>query len=302
MRAAEESERPAPGETYNPGPPTPPRQAASVILLRNGTDDGSGSARASGQLELLLVKRTPKARFMGGVWVFPGGAVDAQEGEGDAAHRVAAVRELSEEAAITLDTPEELVKFSRWIAPPRSSPLCLALLPRASAGPSSRKSTARMRRSRLVHACRGARRPPRRRDHARLPDDQAPGTARRVRLGGVADDIRARTRRAAGATAGARRGRGRAHRAARRARVLTARRTPTQFDNPRACSARLAERQRGVPQRNVTVTAVGAPVPLAGWKLRCTRIFSRRRCGRPADPWCRGGASACRCRPSRTTS
>ena len=32
---------------------------------------------------------------MGGVWVFPGGAVDAGEGEGDAAHRVAAVRELA---------------------------------------------------------------------------------------------------------------------------------------------------------------------------------------------------------------
>ena len=35
---------------------------------------------------------------MGGVWVFPGGAVDAEEGDGDAAHRLAAVRELHEEA------------------------------------------------------------------------------------------------------------------------------------------------------------------------------------------------------------
>jgi 8-oxo-dGTP pyrophosphatase MutT (NUDIX family) len=113
MRASGESERPAPGETYNPGAPTPPRQAASVILLRNG----AGADRGSEELEVLLVKRTPAARFMGGVWVFPGGAVDAQEGEGDAAHRIAAVRELSEEAAITLDTPDELVKFSRWITP-----------------------------------------------------------------------------------------------------------------------------------------------------------------------------------------
>jgi 8-oxo-dGTP pyrophosphatase MutT (NUDIX family) len=113
MRASGESERPAPGETYNPGAPTPPRQAASVILLR----DGAGEERDSGALEVLLVKRTPEARFMGGVWVFPGGAVDAQEGEGDAAHRIAAVRELSEEAAITLDRPAELVKFSRWITP-----------------------------------------------------------------------------------------------------------------------------------------------------------------------------------------
>jgi 8-oxo-dGTP pyrophosphatase MutT (NUDIX family) len=113
MRASGESEPPAPGETYNPGAPTPPRQAASVILLRDGTGEGS----ASGAPEVLLVKRTPAARFMGGVWVFPGGAVDAQEGEGDAAHRIAAVRELSEEAAITLDSPAQLVKFSRWITP-----------------------------------------------------------------------------------------------------------------------------------------------------------------------------------------
>ncbi|MGO9320064.1 MAG: NUDIX hydrolase [Solirubrobacteraceae bacterium] len=107
MRASEESERPGPGETYNPGPPTPPRQAASVILLRGGSED----------LEVLLVRRTPHARFMGGVWVFPGGAVDAREGEGDEAHRVAGVRELQEEAGIALDDPGALVKFSRWITP-----------------------------------------------------------------------------------------------------------------------------------------------------------------------------------------
>src|SRR5437773_11424529 len=54
---------------------------------------------------------------MGGVWVFPGGAVDTDEGAGDAAHRAAAIRELHEEAAITLDDPAALVKFSRWITP-----------------------------------------------------------------------------------------------------------------------------------------------------------------------------------------
>jgi 8-oxo-dGTP pyrophosphatase MutT (NUDIX family) len=117
MRVSGESERPAPGEAYNPGPPTLPRQAASVIVLRDRVDGRDGASDDAGQLEVLLVKRTPKARFMGGVWVFPGGAVDAQEGEGDSAHRVAAVRELSEEAAIALDTPEALVKFSRWITP-----------------------------------------------------------------------------------------------------------------------------------------------------------------------------------------
>jgi 8-oxo-dGTP pyrophosphatase MutT (NUDIX family) len=100
---------PPPGETLNEsGEVVAPRQAAGVILLRGG---GHG-------LEILLVKRTPKARFMGGVWVFPGGAVDTAEGEGDTAHRIAAVRELEEEAGITVADPASLVKFSRWITPP----------------------------------------------------------------------------------------------------------------------------------------------------------------------------------------
>ena len=101
-------DRPGPGETLNTsGEETVPRQAASVILLRGGADS----------LELLLVQRDPNARFMGGVWVFPGGAVDAHEGEGDEAHRAAAVRELAEEAAVEGVDPDALVKFSRWITP-----------------------------------------------------------------------------------------------------------------------------------------------------------------------------------------
>src|SRR3954454_16239679 len=105
--AAMEAGRPAPGEELNTGPQTVPREAASVIVLRGGAQ----------ALELLLVQRDPKARFMAGVWVFPGGAVDAHEGEGDAAHRAAAVRELAEEAAIEGVAPDRLVKFSRWITP-----------------------------------------------------------------------------------------------------------------------------------------------------------------------------------------
>jgi 8-oxo-dGTP pyrophosphatase MutT (NUDIX family) len=104
-----EIDRPAMGEELRlGGEETVPRQAATVILMRGGAD----------ALEVLLVRRTPKARFMGGVWVFPGGAVDTTEGDGDAAHRVAALRELEEEASITLSDPDALVKFSRWITPP----------------------------------------------------------------------------------------------------------------------------------------------------------------------------------------
>jgi 8-oxo-dGTP pyrophosphatase MutT (NUDIX family) len=103
-----EVHRPASGEELNPGAPTTPRQAASVIVLRGGAET----------LEVLLLRRNPAARFMGGAWVFPGGAVDAHEGAGDAAHRAAAVREVAEEAGLALPDPAALIKFSRWITPP----------------------------------------------------------------------------------------------------------------------------------------------------------------------------------------
>jgi 8-oxo-dGTP pyrophosphatase MutT (NUDIX family) len=81
-----------------------------VILLRRG---GKHAERG---LEILLVRRNPEARFMPGVWVFPGGAVDPVDGEGEAAHRAAAVRELAEEAAIEVPA-DDLIAYSRWITP-----------------------------------------------------------------------------------------------------------------------------------------------------------------------------------------
>jgi 8-oxo-dGTP pyrophosphatase MutT (NUDIX family) len=104
-----EIDRPGPGEELNLGAETVPRLAATVIVLR-----GEGTA-----LEVLLVKRNPEARFMGGAWVFPGGAVDRDEGQGEGALRAAAVREVAEEAGIDLPSPGELVPFSRWITPPQ---------------------------------------------------------------------------------------------------------------------------------------------------------------------------------------
>ena len=98
---------PEPGTELNRGEPTKPRQAATVILLRGGAE----------RLEVLLVKRNPAQRFMGGAWVFPGGAVDTDDGEGTAAHRAAGVREVAEEAGIDLPDPDALVRFSRWITP-----------------------------------------------------------------------------------------------------------------------------------------------------------------------------------------
>jgi 8-oxo-dGTP pyrophosphatase MutT (NUDIX family) len=107
MVVAVEVDRPAPGEELNTGETTTPRPAATVIVLRGGADS----------LEVLLVKRNPEARFMGGAWVFPGGAVEQGEGAGDAAVRAAGVRELLEEASIELPGPDALVPFSRWITP-----------------------------------------------------------------------------------------------------------------------------------------------------------------------------------------
>jgi 8-oxo-dGTP pyrophosphatase MutT (NUDIX family) len=99
--------QPGPGEEANAGPPTVPRLAATVILLREGTDG----------FEVLLVKRNPEARFMGGAWVFPGGAVNPVDGLGEEGLRAAAVREVTEEAGITLASPAALVPYSRWITP-----------------------------------------------------------------------------------------------------------------------------------------------------------------------------------------
>jgi 8-oxo-dGTP pyrophosphatase MutT (NUDIX family) len=106
----EERQR-GPAEAPNLGEPAVPRPAASVVLLRRG---GKHRDRA---LEVLLLKRTKEARFMPGVWVFPGGAVDPGDGEDEAGYRTCAIRELAEEAGIELAPEEELVLFSRWITP-----------------------------------------------------------------------------------------------------------------------------------------------------------------------------------------
>jgi 8-oxo-dGTP pyrophosphatase MutT (NUDIX family) len=96
------------------GEPTPPRPAATIILLRRG---GRHSDRG---VEVLLARRTDEARFMPGVWVFPGGALDPAEldgGDPEQAHRAAAARELAEEAGVELPADAELIAWSRWITP-----------------------------------------------------------------------------------------------------------------------------------------------------------------------------------------
>jgi len=87
------------------------RSAATVVLIRDGE---AGP-------EVLMLKRNKALMFAGGVWVFPGGAMDPQDWEqagGDelTAARIAAAREAKEEAGLTVD-PDLMVQVSHWTTP-----------------------------------------------------------------------------------------------------------------------------------------------------------------------------------------
>jgi 8-oxo-dGTP pyrophosphatase MutT (NUDIX family) len=93
-------------------PPVIAHPAATVVLLRQGTDG----------CEVLLVRRNNRLAFHGGAWVFPGGRLDPDDYLADtpddvvAAARRAAVREAKEEAGVSIDA-EQLALFARWITP-----------------------------------------------------------------------------------------------------------------------------------------------------------------------------------------
>jgi 8-oxo-dGTP pyrophosphatase MutT (NUDIX family) len=97
------ADRPGPGEELSDGQVADAREAASLILLRDGQQGP----------EVLLVQRNPEQRFMGGAWVFPGGSVGAE----DADELATARRELLEEAGVELPEDAELERWSRWITP-----------------------------------------------------------------------------------------------------------------------------------------------------------------------------------------
>ncbi|MEE4203786.1 MAG: NUDIX hydrolase [Halieaceae bacterium] len=82
--------------------------SATVIVLRDGREG----------LEVLLLQRNPELRTMGGAWVFPGGKVDPDDPGSTPAERArhAAVRELAEEAALTV-RHDDLEDFSHWLTP-----------------------------------------------------------------------------------------------------------------------------------------------------------------------------------------
>jgi 8-oxo-dGTP pyrophosphatase MutT (NUDIX family) len=107
----------------------PLRPAATVMLVRDAE---------AGGIEVLMVRRTVAAAFAGGMYVFPGGRVDAADGEaevaefvdglddvtasaalgvanGGLAFWVAAIRECFEEAGLLLGHPAiDAIAADRW--------------------------------------------------------------------------------------------------------------------------------------------------------------------------------------------
>lgn len=102
---------------------SPPIPAATVVLIRDASTDSNST-----RLEVLMLRKTSKISF-GGMWVFPGGKIDAADypaganlgaptdAEADTAARNAAARETAEEANLIL-TPNDFIEFSHWTPPP----------------------------------------------------------------------------------------------------------------------------------------------------------------------------------------
>ena len=87
------------------------RPASTVVLLR---DSDSG-------METLMLKRNQALMFAGGLWVFPGGAlepadIEAADGDISRAARIAAAREAEEECGLRPDT-QNMVHLSHWTTP-----------------------------------------------------------------------------------------------------------------------------------------------------------------------------------------
>jgi|TARA_B110000459_G_scaffold191269_1_gene227211 8-oxo-dGTP pyrophosphatase MutT (NUDIX family) len=83
--------------------------AATVLLLREHQN----------QNQVLMLHKTSKIAF-GGMWVFPGGKIDAadydEERNDNAAARVAAARETEEEAGISIPA-NKFIWFAHWTPP-----------------------------------------------------------------------------------------------------------------------------------------------------------------------------------------
>jgi 8-oxo-dGTP pyrophosphatase MutT (NUDIX family) len=118
----------------------PARPASTVIVMRphstrvSPPSPDAPSPRTGGDaFEILLVRRADKVAFMAGSYVFPGGRVDESDrppagerlapptfpdlnAEEEATYRMAAVRELQEEANVYI-TVDDLHPFAHWVTP-----------------------------------------------------------------------------------------------------------------------------------------------------------------------------------------
>ncbi len=88
-----------------------PRPASTVVLLRDGEQG----------VETLLLKRNKALLFAGGLWVFPGGAIDPEDleaagGDEKAASRLAAAREAQEESGLQ-PCLDDMLQISHWTTP-----------------------------------------------------------------------------------------------------------------------------------------------------------------------------------------
>jgi 8-oxo-dGTP pyrophosphatase MutT (NUDIX family) len=103
------------------------RPASTVVLIRPSP---------APPFEILLVRRNDRVAFMAGAYVFPGGRVDDEDRahaeqlpqpagasrfhgltpRADLAYRVAGVREMQEEASVSLDV-DDLIPFAHWVTP-----------------------------------------------------------------------------------------------------------------------------------------------------------------------------------------
>lgn len=89
----------------------PARASALAVVARDGAQ----------ALEVLLLRRNEKVAFHGGAWVFPGGRVDAADGDLAAAPEIeiakrAAVRETHEETGLNVRA-EDMLPFAHWTTP-----------------------------------------------------------------------------------------------------------------------------------------------------------------------------------------
>ncbi|MEH6581883.1 MAG: NUDIX hydrolase, partial [Halioglobus sp.] len=88
-----------------------PRPASTVVLLRDSPEG----------LQTLLLRRNKALAFAGGLWVFPGGAIDAEDleaagGDLQQASKFAAEREALEESGLQ-PRLEDMIQLSHWTTP-----------------------------------------------------------------------------------------------------------------------------------------------------------------------------------------